>query len=469
MWKKKFKQSQVPIVLAILIMPISYVYAGQSRAATAHDPLNLSTVLDHDAPLDSASQAVLLPIDDMARTAWTQLARTAMAQNPEIRSQQQRIDQARGLQRQAGLHPNPSLDLEAGTELDAGGAADRAFRAAYSHVFETAGKRDRRMAVADAGIQISRYELAETKRRIADQLRSLFLQALVLKREASTRQDLLRIATDLVGLVKRQVQVGEVRSLNLDQAQVEADRIRSELVLLKSRQDGLLIQLRTLAGLSSTESVEILGELEAQEPALPVEEMSRQAILARPDLKAAQAEIDRISARIDLLKAETVPDIVGSANYSVSRSAFDLYGLTSAGTPAPIRELSHEVSVGVSFELPVRNRNEGNLAAAAAELSAQRFHIRSLEANIREEVSVAYERYASSYRSLTVMQTDVLDRSETALQALREAYELGEIPFSDILIEQRRLTDLQGAYNTVLQAYATAASDLARAVAVPVP
>jgi outer membrane protein TolC len=68
-----------------------------------------------------------------------------------------------------------------------------------------------------------------------------------------------------------------------------------------------------------------------------------------------------------------------------------------------------------------------------------------------------------------VLQTEVLDRSRMALEALQKAYELGEIAFNDVLAEQRRLADLQGAYNSVLQAYATAAADLAQAVAVPIP
>ncbi len=467
MWKRKLNQMWVSIVLPILLISIPYLYPAGSPQGTVQNPANSPAARDgagdQAGPGGFDFPAALLPVDDTARNAWVQLLTTAMARNPEIRSQQQRIEQARGLQTQARLHPNPSLDLEAGT------AADRAFSAAYSHVFETAGKRERRLAVADAVLLISGYELEETKHRIAGQLRSLFLQALVLNRELSTRRDLLRIATDLVSLVKRQVEVGEVRALTLDQAQVEAARVRSELELLRSQQNALLVQLGTLSGQEPTQSVEVRGELEPREAGFPVEQMSREALAARPDLKAAQTEIDRISARIDLLKAEAVPNIVGSATYSLDRSAFDLFGLTPAGQSAPIRELSHEVSVGVSFELPVRNRNEGNVAAAAAELSAQRLSVRSLEANIRREVSVAYERYLSSCRSLKVMQSDVLDRSKTALEALRKAYELGEISFSDVLTEQRRLNDLQGAYDTILQAYATAASDLAQAVAVPVP
>ena len=466
MWKKKVRMTRLRFTLPLcLILLSSPCLAEGPRKSIPGSPDDPSSQGRQDAvPVSS-----ILPVDETARSELTQLLKAAMARNPEIRSRQARIGQAQGRQLQAGLHPNPSIGLEVETELDAAGTADRGFTAGYSHVFETAGKRGRRLAVAEVEVQISEDELAETRRVIAGQLRTLFLQILLLKRDVSTRQDLLRIATDFADLIQAQVQEGEVPALTLDQAKAEAERIQADLGLLVSQEEGLLLQLRTLAGLDPTDTVVVRGELEPHDIGPPLEELSRRALAARPDLKAARAEVDRVSAQAELLKAQAVPNIVGSAGYSYSRSAFDLFGLTADGRPAPIRELSHGISVGVSLELPVRDRNQGNLAAAAAEGRAQRFHIRSLESSIRQEVAVAYQRYASSYHSLAVLQTEVLDRSRMALEALQKAYELGEIAFNDVLAEQRRLADLQGAYNSVLQAYATAAADLAQAVAVPIP
>ena len=46
---------------------------------------------------------------------------------------------------------------------------------------------------------------------------------------------------------------------------------------------------------------------------------------------------------------------------------YDLRGVTERGELRPIKDIFHYVGGGVTFMFPVRNRNQGNIAAALAE------------------------------------------------------------------------------------------------------
>jgi len=169
------------------------------------------------------------------------------------------------------------------------------------------------------------------------------------------------------------------------------------------------------------------------------------------------------------LDAQKVPNIIGFLRYSYSRSAFDLYGLNDQGNLTPIRDLDHAFSAGITFDLPVRDRNQGKLAMAAAQSQATRLRVRAVEVYVREEVAVAYERYSTAFNSLSIFQDEVLEQARASLNTLRDAYRMGEISFSEVLNEQRRLSELQRASNDVLWEFAEAAADLAEASAAQIP
>lgn len=449
--------SAIPILIgASLLVPVC-------QAQNASDP-DTSGPRGQFDPLQR-----VLPIDGAARNALDQLVRSAILRNPTIQSLGERIAQARGLHLQATIRPNPSLDLEADTDLEPAGEADRGLSVGFSHIFETAGKRHRRMNVAEEEITIAEYQLAESKRDLVGQLLDAYLEALVLGRNITNQQGLAEITGSLIEIVREQVRLGEVATVRLNQAGMEHSRVRAEIGMLEGRRDALLVTMRTLAGLDPGTVVGLEGQIEPRQLVLPLDEFLRQALNARPDLNAARAESNRVEAEMELLKAQRVPDITAFVRYSFSRSAFALNGLDSRGNPSPIRDLDHTLSGGITFQLPIHDRNQGNLAAAEARLRAARLAVRSLEASVSEEVAVAYGRCNSAYRSLQTLQDEVLAEGKAGLKILREAYRLGETPFSEVLNEQRRLFELQRAYNEVVLEYVRAAADLARASALPVP
>lgn len=410
-----------------------------------------------------------LPINETARSALSQLTQGAMTRNPQILALQEKLDEARGFRLQAGLRPNPSLELEGETDVEGGGGIDRSLSVGYFHTFETGGKRRRRMEVAEGQIAISEYELAEERRTVAGQLAAAFLRVLALDQTIASERELEAITERLVNLVDQRVRQGEAARVELNQARVEQSRVAAELGLLQSRRRVQVETIQTLTGSATPSGRPVTGEIGIQPPGMSADDLLTRALRTRPDLNALRTELATIQTEIELLEAQRTPDITGFLRYSLSRPAFDLNGLDARGRLAPIRDLDHELSGGISFDLPFRDRNQGKLAAAAARQRSLRLQVSALEASIREAVTVAYERYTSALNSLEIFQDQVLEEAQQSVDTLREAYQMGEISFAEVLNEQRRVFELRRAYNDVLSEYAGAAADLAQASALQTP
>jgi len=133
-----------------------------------------------------------------------------------------------------------------------------------------------------------------------------------------------------------------------------------------------------------------------------------------------------------------------SAGYSRVYSRFDdQYGLTPAGALTLLRDRDDVLSVGVSVPLFGRNRNAGNLEAAAARTRGAQYRMESLERSIPLEVEAAWRRVSSARQAHETLDQAVLRQAERNLEVIRGAYQLGQLRLLDVLNEQRRLLDIQ--------------------------
>jgi len=99
--------------------------------------------------------------------------------------------------------------------------------------------------------------------------------------------------------------------------------------------------------------------------------------------------------------------------------------LTASGTQRPIQDVFHYFGGGVSIVLPVRNRNEGNVAAATAATRAAERRVEFAMLTVQQEVGAAFTQYEAARRSLDIYERGVRDVSRRNLDVIRQAYQLG--------------------------------------------
>jgi cobalt-zinc-cadmium efflux system outer membrane protein len=324
-----------------------------------------------------------------------------------------------------------------------------------------------RVGVAERELEMKSTQVVDRERGLRADVRMKVGEVLTAQRNLRITQDLLEVNRQALGLVRERVRRGAAPSLEENLERVEVNRLDASRQLLESRVDVPTLQLKALVGLGSDAPLAIQGDLRPPPLTLDREEGLRRALVARPDLLAAQAEVDMARAMIRKEQAEGRWDASVNVGYMRQNMGFDLNGLTERGETRPITDIFHFVGGGVTIMLPVRNRNQGNVAAAFAATQAAERRADSAMLMIRQEVAAAFIQHEAAQRSLEIYTQGVREIARQNLEVMRKAYALGRTSLLDVITEQRRYIDVEMGYTDALKQLYDAMVDIERAVGTP--
>lgn len=468
---KKWPQVASGLLVAFFIFEGCWsIVTAQSSSALAVAPTRSGTTPRQSESSEPGTEKSLTPtvthyFDPIQGTSSNDLVRRALTSNGELAATRIEIERARARLRQAGLRPNPTLDLEQTTGRVLGSPGESETSIGVSLPIELGGKRRSRIELAQAELEAAEAEVADRERRLTLELRANCAEALAALRELEMTEDLNRLDLQTARFVQARVNEGESAPLELNLLRVEVDRLRSRRALVEGRLNVSLLRLKNLAGIPPNEPLRLREDLNT--PALPLPPVSVEAAIdialrSRPDLRLARLKEEVAQAGLKLAWASGAPDLTAFTRYTVSRSAFD-------DTPVGVlRDRDKLLTVGVSIGIPVFNRNQGAKAEFAAVVSQAQIRREFLEGVVRSEIQSAYARYEAARAAVTTFERGVIDRSNENINVIRAAYQLGEFRISDLISEQRRLLDSQREFTEALFERYRALADLQAALGVPV-
>lgn len=457
------------LILSVLVIAVS-AHAQNPVEVSAVKSVNSATPNTAGA-LDGAdvsrvlSAAVSRYFDPVQGVSSNDLVRRALASNGELLAARFDIERARARLRQAGLRPNPTVDIEQTTGRFTGAQGESELSVGLAIPLELGKKRGRRIELARAELEATEAEVADKERRLTAEVRLLYAEGLGALRELETTEGLNDLDRQTTRIVQIRVNEGESPPLELNLLLAEVDRLRSRRALIEGRLQATLIRLRTLAGLPLNELLRLHEDLARpafSEPPASLEAAVEIALRTRPDLRLARLTEEVAQAGLRLARAQTAPEVTAFTKYSVGRSVFD-------DTPVGVLvDRDKLLTFGVSVGLPVFNRNQGAKAEAASAISQAQKRREFLEVLVRSEVESAYARYQASRSALALFEQGVIARSNENIRVIRAAYELGEFRITDLIAEQRRLVDSQREFTETLAEQYRALADLQAAIGTPI-
>jgi len=409
----------------------------------------------------------------VSRAAWAQVPREtgevtvddlvarALADNPDLHATQAEVDAAHGRLQQAGLRPNPMLDL--GVQKNVAGP-DNNLTVGVTVPLDLNGRKAGRVGVATGELEMKRVQVAERARRLRADVRMKAGELLAAQRNLRFTEELLQVNRDALGLLQTRVRQGAAPPLEENLLRVEVNRLEASRRLLASQVEVLALQVKTLVGLGPEALLTLRGDLRAAPVRLDVQEGLTQAQAARSDLLVARAEVAMAEAMIQKEKAEGRWDASVNVGYMRQDFGYDLRGLTASGSTQPITDVFHYVGASVSITLPVRNQNQGNIAAALASTAAAQRRLAFVTLTIRQEVTAAFTRYAAAQHALEIYTQGVREVARQNLEVVRQTYTLGRATLLDVIAEQRRYIDIETGYTDALKQVYDAGVDIERAV-----
>lgn len=352
----------------------------------------------------------------------------ALAASPRLTAAERDIGIATGQRIQAGTLLNPEVSYELDNAVGSGayrGTKSAESTLQISQMFELFGKRDARIAVGQAGIEVAAVQRRAIRLEILSETAIAFVSVLGLQQRITILDQQVDAIDRLTPLLQRRVDAGasspaETGRAEVASALVKADRERVRATLASARRE-----LAVLMGDTAPKFSTVSGRLEPSGRP-PSFQSVVQAIDANPQLMRWTAVYAQRNAELLLARLKPYPDVRVSAGWRHYNDSND-----------------DAVRLSVSVPIPVFDQNQGNilsaqesLAKTAAERAANRNTLIVLAGR-------AYDSLQGALAELKVLREVAIPKARDAAAAIAEGYGQGRFSLLEVLDAQASVAQAQ--------------------------
>jgi cobalt-zinc-cadmium efflux system outer membrane protein len=317
-------------------------------------------------------------------------------------------------------------------------------------------KRKARTEVAQKAKRVTEAQLQDAVRQQIDSLYTVYVDVVAATETLEFTRKFLGGITRRLRLTEAQRQVGAV-----EQAKVDALRAQVELAQLQVREasEGLVTKTRNLALLlnappTEAESIKVRDILrDVRELPAAKEALVARGLSVRPDLLSYRLGVERSQADIRLAKANRYSDVY------LLYQPYTLQDNRPFGLKSPT-----SWAVGVTANIPLYNRNQGNLARAELNHRQTQVELAALERQVAYDVDAAVREFDLSRVSVMEFEREVVPASRQVFNRTIRRFEIGESSPEDYLEAQREFNEIFRQYREALVRHRRSMLDLNTAV-----
>src|ERR1700691_2589486 len=389
-----------------------------------------------------------------SRITLDQAIDLALAHNHSIKATRTLILQNQAQEITANLRPNPTLGADSqfvpffspqdfsGENLN----ETQQFDCGIRYLFERGHKRQRRLQAARDQTAVTRAQVTDAERTLAFNLGQQFVSVLLAESTLQFALQDLKGFQQTVDISDAQLKAGYIG---------EGDYLKIKLQLLQFQTDvssarlakiQALIGLREFLGYNAVPAdFDVIGDLAYQPLKVNLEDLQMKAMRERPDFRAAELGITAAQSQILLAKANAKVDVNGT---------YDFTHVSGENT----------ASIFVNFELPIFNRNQGEIARTGYVLTQSQEQQQAASDTVLSDVANAYEGVRSNDEVVQLYTSGYLKQAQDSRDISEYAYKRGAASLLDFLDAERSYRSVQLAYRQALASYMTALEQLKEAV-----
>jgi cobalt-zinc-cadmium efflux system outer membrane protein len=365
---------------------------------------------------------------------------TAREKNPTLRQAETGIRAARARQQQAGLLPNPIVGYS-GDEIRGGSVGGGKQGFFIEQRIVTGGKLGKSREVFSKDILLAEIESEEQKIRVETAVKMAFYRVLAAQELADAREQLARIANENAMTEKRLGNTGQADETEILEAELAAHRLD---LAARMQENTLREEWRSLAavmGDAGMERMTVAGNLEQDWPELSDGEVLDAISRQSPAVRIADATAARNSAEVIRAQREAIPDLRLRGGLLYNNE--------------PIGAIPHatgwEGTAELGVEIPIFNRNQGNVAAARAENERAEEEKRRIALTLRERTASVLDQYSNAKLMSKQYREEILPRAKKVYSIMNERHGEMLASFPRVLETQRRLFELHAEYIVALE------------------
>ena len=317
---------------------------------------------------------------------------------------------------------------------------------AVNQLIEIGGKRRDRKASAQAGLSGARARFYDARRLLDQGVTKAYLAALLAGENARILNDSARMFQHEVGIAQARLKAGDLSESDEQQIENNADVFELQAKSAGAAAAQARIAVEILLGIEQPKGnwtpADALAQMAVSAPQL--NESKTNAL--RPDVLAAEADLNQSKSDLKLQKAMRIPD----PTFSVLEEHNPYGGLFP----------DDSVGIGVSFPLPLWNWNRGEIKSAQAAVDKNALALAKARAQVAADIATAQSAFQEATERLQRYQTQILPKSQKVRESVAFAYEKGGLTLVDLLEAERADNDARLATAQAMADAASAAADL---------
>jgi len=389
---------------------------------------------------------------------WDQVKEQFQLNNTTLLASKLNIDELKAQEITAHLRPNPDFTLTAdGTQISPSHGVWQPFAGTFvspgvSYLFERRNKRGLRYEAAKQGTAIGAAQSSDTERTLLFNLRTAFVGVLQAKAVLRLAQDNLEYYDKILKVSRDRFQAGDIARIDLDR--LELQRLQYESDLQNAEVNLRTTKINLLALLDDrrpVDSFDVEGTFDFREDLLPLDDYRKEALDARPDLRAALLTVKQAETNYKLAEADGSIDPTIGVWFTHNGSFNNPDALNTIGA-------------SVSIPLRIFDRNQGEKLRTKIDISRNEKLRQGVETQVYSDVDSAYATLNSNINLLKPYKRQYLEQAVRVRDTVFFSYQHGGASLLDFLNAESEYRSVELNYVNLVGSYLTAAAQINQAV-----
>jgi cobalt-zinc-cadmium efflux system outer membrane protein len=330
--------------------------------------------------------------------------------------------------------------------------------ASLSEAIPIGGRLSAKEAVARTATTQAEAQLQDYFRNLRATSAGSYIDALTAELVVERKQQTYQSLKALSDLNEIRFKDGDIAEADLIEARLAALEALSDLHSSESTLRQATLGLAVLVGRKELLRVyHPIGNLALRERTFDLETLVNTAILTRSDVVAALHAKENADAQFSLAKANRIPDITASVNYT--------HNSQSQNTFAPSPE-NDQIGFSLQVPIPVSNFDTDDLKAARLTVLQADKQLEAAQVQAETDVRQAVARYRSALDSVRQYSGGILSDAQRALDIKLYSYKKGSSTLLDVRQAESDLNDTYQSYYSALNEEAKALVNVEQAAGV---
>ena len=362
-----------------------------------------------------------------------ELIQEVLARNPELVAARKQWEAATNRITQARSLDDPILSVQLWNipqPFKATQADNSIFGLSQSFPFP--GKLALKGDVASRSADMTEQVVRAKERELVARLKQAYYDLFLAQKVVQIHHEQVELLRQFVEIANAKFRAGKGSQADVLKAQVELSLLFQQLPVLEQRRETAAAMLNTLLDRDPASPLGITQEPSQLPLEKPIDDLHRLALNDRPELKAAELDVQRNEQSRALAQRQYYPDFNVAFQRFQNFQANDGFGAY--------------VAMSIPFAFWTKPKYDAGVQEAAAAVAVAQAQQHTLENLTRFQINDLLAKLRATDQVATLYRTTILPQGVQSLEAARIGYRAGKAGFLDLIDAQRAWRGFQLEY-----------------------